>query len=1027
MTRFSCFSQKAILLLLGAFFASTLSFSQTFELKPLDDFTGIGSKKQDHDHNEKCGHGVLEKMIENDLGYFGTRDFLENWMEGEIEKRRSQPQILSRTQNEVRKIPIVVHVIHRGEEIGQGTNIPLSQIEAQIRILNEDFRRLNPDTTQTPQIFQPVAADAHIEFVLATKDANGIPTNGIVRTQGPKNTYSPDDAILIGQTSQWDPEIYMNVWVVPLEQPFIGYASFPISDLPGLNFSPTSATADGVTIDYRFFGSGGSAISASRGRTATHEVGHFLGLRHIWGDGDCDVDDFVEDTPRQDNSNNSCSAGVTRFSCGSEDMIQNYMDYTPDACMNLFTQGQVERFNVVLENSPRRVNLVNNFATETPELVDFDLALTRLIAPGDFACNSTVMPAIEVTNAGNETLTSAVVELRRNNSILESKSFSFNLETGQSEILEFQNFELLDSQNEVEFRLISINNRADQNAENNRLNSNPEIQPEINLPLSISGNVLPDNWINENPDGGFGWEPITRTISGESQDLFYIRHFEYEAEGELDFLTSPVIDLEKYPNAQLVFEMAHSTYNQPGFQDALFVSISDDCGNTFDLPTARYQKSGQSLTTVAPSLEEFFPTNNGQFRTELVNLSDFASLGKVRISIITQNSYGNNIFLKNIRILDQEEFKYELTLEELIVPSPISDGRYTSESLLVTNTGNLPITSLILSKITNNGNEASFLATGGSVLPGETFTLNGTNTTREGKNRIDYTLSLPNFDQNPGSGSTLTRYIIENGELITVPWRQNFNASPSLGPWISLNPETDSQAWQVTALSGASNQNNALELRQMETNKSYWLGSSIFNLSAEIQASLFFDLAAGQVSPETRLRLLASKNAGDTYEEIFQLSGSEISTVATGAANPNNQEDFNRIYINLTDYTGVGSAEVRVALVIDQGDESNDPIYVDNLELFLSADPDPVIPGEGMALIYPNPATDYFNVAFNLPSYQDVTIQIISSTGAVVHEVNYPSTLNQTYPFSRDIFKPGLYIVKITSLTLSETQRVILR
>ncbi|WP_297336379.1 M43 family zinc metalloprotease [Algoriphagus sp.] len=1027
MTRFYCFFQKAILLLFGAFFASTLSFSQTFELKPLNEFSGYGNKKLAHTHHEKCGHDIIEKMIEKDLGYFGTRDFLENWMEGEIEKRRSQPQILSRIQNEVRKIPVVVHVIHRGEEIGQGTNIPLAQIEAQIRILNEDFRRQNPDASQTPSIFQPVAADAHIEFVLATRDSNGIPTDGITRTQGPQNTYSPDDAILIGQTSQWDPETYMNIWVVPLEQPFIGYASFPVSDLPGLNFSPTSATADGVTIDYRFFGTGGSAISASRGRTATHEVGHFLGLRHIWGDGGCDVDDFVEDTPRQDNSNNTCTAGGSRFSCGSEDMIQNYMDYTPDACMNLFTLGQVERFNVVLENSPRRVNLVNNFATIEPELVDFDLSLTRLISPGDFACNSTVMPAIEVTNAGLETLTSAQIELRRNNTVLESKSFSFALETGQSEVLEFQNFELLESENQVEFRLISVNNRSDQNPDNNSLESNPKLQQEINLPFSISGNTLPENWINENPDGAFGWEPITRTVSGESQDLFYIRHFEYEAQGELDFLISPVIDLAKYPNAQLVFEMAHSTYNQAGFQDALFVSISDDCGNSFDLPTARYQKSGQSLTTVSPSLEEFFPTDNAQFRTELVNLSDFASLGKVRISIITQNSYGNNIFLKNIRILDQEEFNYQLTLEELVVPSPISDGRYTNESLLVTNTGNLPITSLVLSKITNNGNEASFLATGGAVLPGETFTLNGTNSTREGKNRIDYSSILPNFDQNPGSESNLTRFIIENEEQVATPWRQNFNPTASLGPWTSLNPESDSRAWEVTSLSGSSSPNNALELRQMQPGESYWLGSPVFDLSKAIQASLFFDLAAGQVSSDTRMRVLASSDAGDTYQEIFQISGEEISTVSSGAANPNRPDDFIRNYINLTNFTGNGFSEVRLALVIDQADEANDPIYLDNLELFLSADPDPVIPQEGMALIYPNPATDYFNVAFNLPSYQNVTLEIISSTGTVVHEVSYPATLNQTYTFSRDIFKPGLYIVKITSLTLAETHRVILR
>ena len=1019
------FFAKTTMLLLGAFFASTLGYAQTFELKPFDQFSGVGSRDS-HEHTEKCAHGVLEQLIEKEMGYFGSKEFLESWMQGEIEKKRSQPQLFSRTQNEVRKIPVVVHVIHRGEAVGTGTNIPLSQIESQIRILNEDFRRQNPDANRTPFEFQDVAADSQIEFVLATRDPNGIPTDGIVRVEGPQNTYNPQDAILIGQTSQWNPEFYMNLWVVPLEQPFIGYASFPISDLPGLNFSPSTSIADGVTVDYRFFGTGGSAISASLGRTATHEVGHFFGLRHIWGDGGCDVDDFVEDTPRQDNSNNSCSVNISRNSCGSNDMIQNFMDYTPDACMNLFTLGQVERFDVVLENSPRRVSLVNNFATEEPVLEDFDLAITQLISPGDFACDPFIIPSIEVTNAGSNTLTSAVVEFRVNNALVESKNFSFDLETGENQVLEFNGF-TLGSNNEVEFQIVTVNNQPDENSANNTVSSSPRIQQEIELPFALNLPVLPEGWTNQNPDGSFGWEPITRTISGESQELIYIRHFEYEAQGEQDLLITPVIDLEKYPDAQLVFEMAHSTYNQGGFQDFLFVAVSEDCGNNFDLANATYQKAGQSLTTVPPSLEEFFPTNNSQFRTEIVNLKDFADLGKVRIGLITQNAYGNNIFLKNIRILPSEEFRYELTLNELLVPSPISDGRYENESLSVTNTGNLPISSLVLSKQTNGGDISSFLATGGSVLPGETFILNGTNTTRTGKNRIDYTLLLPNFDQNSDTESNLTRYIIESSETVTIPWRQNFNSTPSLGGWAVLNPESDDTSWQPLAVAIGPTSSRALELREQISDKSYWLGSPIFDLSNEIQASLFFDLAAGQVSPDTKLSVLVSRDGGDNYEKVFELSGSDLTTVTGGEANPNNREDFRRTYINLTDFTGASGSEIRIALVIDQASEGNNSIYLDNIELFLSANPEPVIPGEGSAVIYPNPATDYFNIAFNLPVYEEVNIQIISSTGAVVHEVSYPSTLNQTYTFSRDIFKPGLYIVKITSRSVNEVRRIILR
>src|SRR5690606_16479083 len=120
------------------------------------------------------------------------------------------------------------------------------------------------------------------------------------------------------------PEDYMNIWVVPLQAPYLGYSSFPISELPGLNFPPNTRETDGVTIDYRVFGKGGNALSSSEGRTATHEIGHFLGLRHIWGDANgCEVDDFVEDTPLQNQANNNC-VGSPRISCDSRDMIENF-------------------------------------------------------------------------------------------------------------------------------------------------------------------------------------------------------------------------------------------------------------------------------------------------------------------------------------------------------------------------------------------------------------------------------------------------------------------------------------------------------------------------------------------------------------------------------------------------------------------------------------------------------------------------------------------------------------------------------
>ncbi|MEO1713309.1 MAG: M43 family zinc metalloprotease, partial [Bacteroidota bacterium] len=162
----------------------------------------------------------------------------------------------------------------------------------------------------------------------------------------------------------WDPNRYFNIWTVNfggfIGRNLLGYAQFPSnSGLLGLEVDEGLAETDGVVVGYKYFGRGSFPElneTYNLGRTCTHEVGHWLGLRHIWGDGDCTVDDFCSDTPASDEPNYSCSPHI---SCGTQDMIENYMDYTDDQCMNLFTQDQKDRMIQVLENSPRRNTLYN--------------------------------------------------------------------------------------------------------------------------------------------------------------------------------------------------------------------------------------------------------------------------------------------------------------------------------------------------------------------------------------------------------------------------------------------------------------------------------------------------------------------------------------------------------------------------------------------------------------------------------------------------------------------------------------------
>ena len=247
----------------------------------------------------------------------------------------------NRVDGAVITIPVVVHVIYNNSS----ENISNAQIQSQIDVLNEDFRRTNSDANT---IWQQ-AADTQIEFCLSKVDPNGNSSIGITRKASSRTSWGTNDAMKKssqGGVDPWDTSQYLNIWVCNIGGGILGYAQFPGG----------SAATDGVVNSPQYFGRTGTATAPfNLGRTATHEVGHFLNLRHIWGDGGCGIDDFVSDTPESDASNGGCA--TTHVSCGSLDMVQNYMDYSNDSCMNLFTQGQKSRMRAVLEPGGSRRNL----------------------------------------------------------------------------------------------------------------------------------------------------------------------------------------------------------------------------------------------------------------------------------------------------------------------------------------------------------------------------------------------------------------------------------------------------------------------------------------------------------------------------------------------------------------------------------------------------------------------------------------------------------------------------------------------
>jgi hypothetical protein len=287
-------------------------------------------------------------------------------------------------------IPVVVHVLYNNAT----QNISTAQIQSQIDILNDDFGLFNSDSLDESHPFWQFTADTEIEFCLASLDPDGNATSGITRTftDSPSFSGNGDEKFTSsGGIDNWDPTEYLNIWVCDLSASggTLGYAAFP-ADLA------SNPDEDGVVINYTAFGDMGTAVAPNDlGRTATHEVGHWLNLRHIWGDDICG-DDFVADTEIAEDANYNCPIFPhnANSNCGSGDdgeMYMNYMDYVDDYCMVMFTAGQATRMQSAL-NGDRSALLTSSGCDNTSGLSDILLENTFTIYPnpnnGNFIVNS---------------------------------------------------------------------------------------------------------------------------------------------------------------------------------------------------------------------------------------------------------------------------------------------------------------------------------------------------------------------------------------------------------------------------------------------------------------------------------------------------------------------------------------------------------------------------------------------------------------------------------------------------------------
>lgn len=256
---------------------------------------------------------------------------------------------------EVIVIPVIVHIIYNNQD----QNISNDRVYSQLEVLNRDFRKKNSDASFIPTAFRELAADAHIEFRLATIDPFGLPTTGINRVHTDATGFTSDDKVKFhysGGQNAWNRDEYLNIWVANLSGGIMGYASTPGCE----------PAKDGVVLHYKVFGtSADMAAPFNKGRTAVHEIGHWLGLRHIWGDAECG-DDKIEDTPPQRGPTRGCPSGVvaTCTSGSAGNMYMNFMDFTNDECTSMFTYGQVAKMQGLFAKGAARNILLNSRKAE---------------------------------------------------------------------------------------------------------------------------------------------------------------------------------------------------------------------------------------------------------------------------------------------------------------------------------------------------------------------------------------------------------------------------------------------------------------------------------------------------------------------------------------------------------------------------------------------------------------------------------------------------------------------------------------
>jgi PKD repeat protein len=436
-----------------------------------------------------CASDILhQRMLVEDVEYKDRFERQTQVLRESIERQRDN----ATRSSTVYTIPIVVHVLHTGEPVGTGSNISDAQIQSAIDALNEDYRKV-PGTNG-----DGAGVDIEMQFCLAARDPNGNPTNGINRVDASSVTNYANEGISIGQgsgasentvkaLSRWDRDDYYNIWIVNEIEDNDGGAG-----IQGFAYFPSSSAAkDGAVILYNAFGTVGTLKSyTSLNRTATHEIGHAFFLYHTFQGNSCSESncatqgDQVCDTPPT-TSNTGCNSPA----CSGTQQVENYMDYTHETCMDMFTQGQKDRMRNALETM--RSSLITSLGCTPPN--NLDAGIVDIINPDNYSCSTSISPEVELKNFGSNTLTSVQIKYRVDGGAIQTYTYSGSLSSGESEMVDLPTINVGTGQHSLEVYTQSPNGGTDGFQSNDDTTTDFEVVSGTTVTVSIEV----DNYGNE--------------------------------------------------------------------------------------------------------------------------------------------------------------------------------------------------------------------------------------------------------------------------------------------------------------------------------------------------------------------------------------------------------------------------------------------------------------------------------------------------------------------------------------------------